>query len=201
VTPQDSLRPILATARELYGRVVYTHKTHEKEREIWSRKVSQTNQVNIGLTGLTTVAAVISASLKPTWALITTALLAAGTVCFAIWQSSFDPAGKEGRHRVAAKELLWMREQLLLLITNCQLANADSAQLQQRLEAITQELTTAYKFVPDTSFEAYSAAEKALKSGHFTFSDEEIDGFLPTHLRSAPLPPTTSVIKTDRASG
>jgi len=32
---------VLATARELYGRVVYTHKTHEKEREIWSSKASR----------------------------------------------------------------------------------------------------------------------------------------------------------------
>ncbi|MEP6716839.1 MAG: hypothetical protein ABJC09_14810, partial [Terriglobia bacterium] len=123
--------------------------------------------------------------------------LAAGTVCFAIWQSSFDPAGREARHRVAAKELLWLREQLLLLITNCQMANADPAQLQLRLEAITQELTTAYKFLPDTSFEAYSAGEKALKCDHFTFSDEEIDAFLPTHLRSAPLPSTIAAVKTD----
>jgi hypothetical protein len=198
---QDDLRPILATARELYGRVVYTHKTHEKEREIWSNKVCQMNRFNIGLTGLTTVAAVISASLQATAALVSTALLAAATVCFAIWQSNFDPAGKEGRHRVAAKELLWLREQLLLLIANCQQPNADPAQLQGRLEAITQELTTAYKFVPDTSFEAYSAAEEALKSGHFTFADEEIDVFLPTHLRSAALPPTTSALKTDQASG
>jgi hypothetical protein len=179
----DDLAPIIATARELYGRVVYTHKVHEKEREIWSDKVCWMNRVNIILTGLTTILAVISASLKPMWALISTALAAAATVCFAIWQSNFDPAGKEARHRVAAKELLWLREQLLLLITNCQNPAAEAEQLQRRLEMITQELTTAYKFVPDTSPAAYAAAEKSLKSGHFTFSDEEIDGFLPTELR------------------
>jgi hypothetical protein len=37
--------PILATARELYGRVVYSHKTHEQEREIWSKKVCQMNRL------------------------------------------------------------------------------------------------------------------------------------------------------------
>lgn len=177
------LTAILATAREPYGRVVYTHKTHEKEREIWSGKVCWMNRVNIILTGITTVLAVISASLQPTWALVSTALSAAAAVCFAIWQSSFDPSGKEARHRVAAKELLWLREQLLLLITNGHNATATAEDLQRRLEMITQELTTAYKFVPDTSPEAYAMAEKALKSGHFTFSDEEIDAFLPTELR------------------
>jgi hypothetical protein len=177
------LTAILATTRELYGRVVYTHKTHEIDREIWSSKVSSMNRVNIVLTGLTTVLAVISASLQPTWALVLTALSAAATVCFAIWQSNFDPAGKEAKHRVAAKELLWLREQLLLLITNCQSPDAPGEQLFRRLEMITQELTTAYKFVPDTSPEAYARTDQLLKSGHVTFSDDEIDTFLPTELR------------------
>jgi hypothetical protein len=180
---QNDINPILATARELYGRVVYTHKVHEKEREIWSGKVCWMNRVNIVLTGLTTTLAVISASLKPTWALVSTAIAAAATVCFAIWQSNFDPAGKESKHRVAAKELLWLREQLLLLITNCHIVDASPEDPQYRLEMIAQELTTAYKFVPDTSPEAYGMAEKELKSGHFTFSDDEIDAFLPTDLR------------------
>jgi len=39
---------------------------------------------------------------------------------------------------------------------------------------------TPYKFVPDTSPAAYAAAEQTLKSGHFTFSDDEVDSFLPT---------------------
>lgn len=185
----DELTAILATARELYGRVVYTHKTHEKEREIWSGKVCWMNRVNIILTGITTVLAVISASLQPMWTMVSTALSAAATVCFAIWPSNFDPAGKEARHRVAAKELLWLREQILLLITHCQSPGAPAEQLQRRLEMITQELTTAYKFVPDTSPEAYGMAENALKSGHFTFSDEEIDAFLPTELRKTKLLP------------
>jgi hypothetical protein len=185
------LVPILATARELYGRVVYAHKTHEKEREIWSDKVCWMNRVSIALAGITTILAVISASIKPMWAMVSTALSAAATVCFAIWQSSFDPAAKEARHRVAAKELLWLREQLLLLITNGQSPSAAPEQLQRRLESITQELTAAYKFVPDTSPKAYAMAGRSLKSGHFTFSDDEIDGFLPTELRKTRHPTGT----------
>jgi hypothetical protein len=48
---------------------------------------------------------------------------------------------------------------------------------------INRELTAVYKFAPNTSPEAYSAADKSLKSGHFTFTDDEIDGFLPSVLR------------------
>lgn len=181
--PEDDLRPILATARELYGRVVFTHKTHEQEREIWSRKVSWMNRINIDLAGLTTFLAVLSASIPQTVALIATAVSAGATVCFTVWQSSSDPSSKEAKHRVVAKELLWIREQLLLLITNCHVSTFPPDHLQKCLEVITRELTAVYKFAPDTSPEAYGAAEKMIKDGHFTFSDDEIDAMLPTELR------------------
>ena len=53
--------PILATARDLYGRVSYTHKTHEKDRELWGRWGCVTLWVNIVLSALTTLFAIISA--------------------------------------------------------------------------------------------------------------------------------------------
>lgn len=174
---------ILGTARELYGRVVYTHKTHEQEREIWAGKSCTMNRINILLTALTTMFAVISAVLKPAWALILTALFAAATVAFALYQSGFDPVGKESQHRVAAKELLWIREQLLLLITQCHMPGTETKQLERALEVITREVTAVYKFSPNTSPQAYAAADDMIKRGHFTFNDDEIDAMLPANLR------------------
>jgi hypothetical protein len=87
------------------------------------------------------------------------------------------------RQRVAAKELLWIQEQLLLLIAKCHIGTTSKDDLRRSLELITREVTAVYKFAPDTSPEAHAATDKILKSGHFTFSDEEIDEFLPTELR------------------
>jgi hypothetical protein len=179
----EQREPILATARELYGRVVYSHKTHEQEREIWAKKSCSMNRTNIWLTSLTTMFAVISVALEPAWALILTALFAAATVAFALYQAAFDPTGKEGQHRTAAKELLWIREQLLLLITECHMPESSLKHLEHCLEVLTRELTAVYKFAPNTSPEAYAAAERMIKTGHFTFTDEEIDLLLPTELR------------------
>jgi len=186
VTPNQDLAPLLATARELYGRVVYTHKVHEVERELWSAKVCWMSRVNILLAGATTIFAIISASLKPTWALVLTAILSAATICFVVWQSNFDPGGQESQHRIAATETLWICEQLMLLIANCHLANFPLEQLQRSLEMVTRELTAIYKFLPDTSSKAYGIADARLKGGQFTFSDDEIDGFLPADLRKKP---------------
>lgn len=175
---------VLATVRELYGRLVHTHLTHEKERLIWTGKVCWMNRVNIFLASATTFFAIISATLKPDWSIMATALFAVATVSFIMWQSNYDPATKESQHRVAAKELLWLREQFLLLITDCYLT-CSQKELEQRLEALTRELTAVYKFAPDTSPEAYAQAKAMLDNGHFTFSDEEIDRLLPPYLRKS----------------
>jgi hypothetical protein len=184
-----NIDPILATARELYGRVVWSHKVHEQEREIWSEKVCTMSRINIALAGLTTFVAVLSVKFPESYALIATALLATATVCFVIWQASSDPSKKESKHRVVAKELLWCREQLLLLITACH-TNTPIEQLQNRLELLTREVTAVYKFAPDTSPEAYKRADEMLKNGHFTFSTDEIDAMLPTEFRKKQSPPT-----------
>jgi hypothetical protein len=180
---EPNREPILATARELYGRLVYTHLTHEKERLIWTGKVCWMNRINVGLASATTFFAIISATLRPDWSIPLTALFAVATVSFLMWQSNYDPAGKEARHRVTAKELLWIREQLLLLITDCHLTTCTQRELESRLNIITRELTAVYKFAPDTSPTAYAQAKAAIDSGHFTFSNEEIDAMLPVALR------------------
>jgi hypothetical protein len=46
---EDGRSYILPTARELDGRVVYSHKTHEKERELWGTKVCTTGRANVVL--------------------------------------------------------------------------------------------------------------------------------------------------------
>ena len=174
---------VLATARELYGRAVYSHKTHEKERQIWSDKARLMYWINLGLVSATTVFAVISVALQPRWVLILTALFASATTAFVVWQASFDPVGKENQHRTAAKELLRIREQLLLLIEQCHIGSEQLPILQAHLESTARELCALYKFAPDTSSAAYLQARAALKGGEFTFSDQEIDAFLPTRLR------------------
>ena len=72
-----------------------------------------------------------------------------------------------------------------LLIERCHVAATPLEQLQTGLETLTRELTSVYKFAPNTSGEAYSKASAVLKGGEFTFSDEEIDAFLPVALRKS----------------
>ena len=183
MTPgHNEIDPILSTARDLFGRVVYTHETHERERIIWSAKVRRINWWNIILAATTTVLAVTSAAFPNACWLILTAISAGVTTGCALWQASNDPAGKEGQHRVAAKELLWCRQQLLMLIADCHIP-LPIDQLRHSLEMINRELHAVYKFAPNTSPEAFKQAEAGIKAGHFSLSDDEVDAILPETLR------------------
>jgi SMODS and SLOG-associating 2TM effector domain family 4 len=184
MTRDEGREYVLATARQLYGRAVWSQKTHEKDRELWSKKARRMNHVNIILVSATTLLAIISAALRPLWLLIITAVFSSATTAFVLWQSSFDPVGKENYHRTAAKELLRIREQLMLLIERCHISSDQAGHLQASLESIMRELTALYKFAPDTSREAYALAGAALNSGELTLSDEAIDAFLPAKLRN-----------------
>jgi hypothetical protein len=79
---------------------------------------------------------------------------------------------------------LWLREQFLSLITECHILTTTQRDLEHRLQPLTRELTAVYKFAPNTSPKAYKQAKTDLDRGHFTFSDEEIDTLLPSHLRN-----------------
>jgi hypothetical protein len=84
---------------------------------------------------------------------------------------------------MAAKELLRIREQFLLLITDCHVTTCPKHDLERRLDVLTRELTAVHKFSPDTSSDAYAEAEAAIKRGHFALTDDEIDAMLPAPLR------------------
>jgi hypothetical protein len=185
MSEQSGREYVLATARELYGRVVYSHKVHEKEREIWSDKTCGMTWRNIILASATTVLAIISIAVEQKTVILTfTILSAALSTAAVLYQSSFDPVAKENRHRVAAKELLCLREELLLLIVRCRTGREELNHLQLSLENLARAVSSVYKFLPDTSPQAYANARATLKGGEMTLSDAEIDAFLPRVLRN-----------------
>ncbi len=64
------------------------------------------------------------------------------------------------------------------------IGNKSIEQLQTIRDNLNEQLVNTYKGAPKTINKAYSLASKALKENEeFTFSDAEIDTFLPESLR------------------
>jgi hypothetical protein len=166
----------MATVREAFGRVVYTHKTHEKAREIESRKVHAVKWFNILLT-VATAGSVFSALVTNEHVLIVIgAIVSAFAVAFVVFQLSFDPARAEENHRATAKQLWYIRERYEILIADLAEGSVAREELMTRRDGLLDELQVIYSQAPNTSSRAYKAAQKALKvSEDMTFSDEELD--------------------------
>lgn len=179
--------PQLGVIREAYGRLVFTHKTHEKERERLSKFGIASRWVNIGLSALTFggIAAVLGTG-SFAWTLAS-AILAVTSAGFAIFQLSFDPARSAENQRSAAKRFLELRNLYELLIADIMGEAIQSQEVRRRRDQLSEWAAEAYRSAPNTSHAAYLSAQDALgKKDEMTFTEGEIDSFLPRGLRLNP---------------
>src|SRR6266446_7402265 len=178
MTSSDAtIDPNVRAIRESFGRVVYSHKTHEKAREIETSKATVVKWVNIVLTTLTSTTLVTTIFTNQKILLYVGSILSTLALAFVIFQLSFDPAKEAERHRATAKALWYVREQYAHLLTDIK-ADPSAVNISQRRDELVEELKRIYELAPDTSSKVYKAAQKALKiSEDMTFSDEEINKF------------------------
>lgn len=170
--------------RECFGRVVYSHKTHEKCADILSSRLACVKLWQIALSAVTTggcVAVVFGAGTVAGWisALVSTTLLALNA-----YTKDYDLGELSGKHRQAGVELWIIRERYLSLITDLRMGNKPIDRLVAERDTLLEDLHGVYSGTPGTTVKAYKKAQKALQElGDMTFSDEEIDDFLPKELR------------------
>ena len=187
---EDKRDPVLDQVRQLFGRAVYTHKTHEKDRERLSRLGTILRWFNVVLGALTLggiVAAIFGS--QGTTQLVLSGILATINVGAALAQLSFDPLGQAAFHRDAAKQLVSVRDGYETLIADIVSGSLRPEDVRARRDALQSRAQEAYRYAPDTSRRGYALAQKGLKvSEDMTFSAAEIDALLPEALRYAPTP-------------
>lgn len=168
--------------RECFGRVVYTHKIHEKMADQCAEKLVQFKVVQIVLTTLTSTGAVGVVFTEQTWVEYLTVGLSFVTLFVSSYLKNFDPGGTAQKHRDAAAQVWNIRECYLSLLTD--LPNLSSDDARSRRDELQEALAAIYIAAPQTNSKAYMRAQKALKyNEEMTFSAEEIDCFLPLSLK------------------
>jgi len=182
-TPQS--RSILeGQLRECYGRVVYSHKTHEKCADILLSDLARIKLWQIILSAITTagfVGAVFGAGQIGAilGIIVSTALLALNS-----YTKDYDLGELAQKHKQAANDLWSIREKYLSLLVDLAMKEKPLEALQQQRDELVEQLHTVYSGAPSTTFQAYKKAQEALKNlEEMTFTDTEIDAFLPIELR------------------
>ena len=170
--------------REMYGRVIYTHKTHEKCSDILTSQRKVLKVVEILLSAATTTSILIVMFGEGQFFKFLSALLSTTLLALTLYSKDFALSAVAEKHKQAALEILTIRESLLSLLVDIQIGNKPIEALQSKRDDINLRLVKAYKGAPDTTAKAYHRASQALKENEeFSFSNEEINKFLPEPLR------------------
>lgn len=170
--------------RQCYGRVVYSHKTHEKCADILLARLSAVKFWQIVLSALTTVgfiAAVLGVGRPAT---IAGAALSAVLLALNTYTKDYDLGELAQKHRQAGAELWLIREEYLSLLTDLRAGTKPIDEVQTERDELLESLHSVYSGAPSTTYQAYKKAQEALQHKQdMTFSDKEIDELLPSELR------------------
>lgn len=170
--------------REVYGRVIYTHKTHEKCAEILKKRHNILKYFEIILSAVTTTTLLLALLGDGKIAQFVAALFSTILLGLTLYSKDFNLLAIAEQHKQAALDVLEMREQLLSLIVDIHIGNIEITELQEKRNDINRKLITIYRGSPQTISKAYRLAQIALQENEeFTFTDKEIDLFLPKNLR------------------
>lgn len=184
----DARSVLEAQLRECFGRVVYSHKTHEKCADILLSRLATVKLWQMILSALTTggfIAAVFDPGRS---AVLIGAIISTVLLVLNAYTKNYDLGELAQKHRQAAADLWLIREMYLSLITDLAMGEKPLEHLQAERDALLKQLHSIYAGAPGTTYQAYRKAQEALqKSEDMTFSDEEIDAFLPKSLKRAQL--------------
>ncbi len=152
------------------------------QRSTWLRRVKLSQII---LSALTTGGAVGVLFEKNTmYFAYGTALLSIVNLVLNGYMKDIDPGQAAQKHREAASDIWNIRESYLSLLTDMKDTSFSMDELRSRRDKLQTSLYKLYHTAPHTNGKAYGKAQDALQNREdLTFSDAEIDAFLPTPLK------------------
>lgn len=173
--------------RECFGRVVYSHKTHEKCKDQLRDKLGKVKFAQMVLAAVSTgggVTAICDIGGWRTFGAIVATLVSTALLILNAYTKENDLAQLAERHRKIGAELWCIREKYQALLVALAMNTKPVQDISAEADALLESLGTIYKDAPSTTPVAYAKAQEALQvKQDMTFEDGEIDKMLPPELR------------------
>lgn len=170
--------------RECYGIAVYSHKTHEKCAYILHTRLSRIKIAQISLSAVTTgsfLSTILGAGKE---AAVIGVIISTFLLILNAYTKNYDLGELAQKHKQAANDIWLIREQYLSLLTDLAAGSKVTNVVQAERDRLIIALHGVYAGSPNTTYAAYRSAQDSLKNNEeMTFSDEEINTFLPKQLR------------------
>ena len=180
----ESKQVLEGQLRESFGRVVYSHKTHEKCSDILVKRLSCIKFWQIILSSIVTSSFLFRFFGLAETGFIIGAIFSAVLLCLTLYIKDYNLGEDAQKHKQAAIDIWLIRERYQSLITDFVIGGKPLEVIQQERDVLMEDLHVVYFKAPTTNPRSYREAQKALQQNEdMTFSDEEIDAFLPTKLK------------------
>ena len=180
-----TLSPIEGQLRECYGRAVYSHKTHEKCADILLTRLARIKLLQIVLSAITTGSLLTTILGSGNEAAVIGVVVSTALLVLNAYAKNYDLGELAQKHKQAANDIWLIREQYLSLLTDLAESSQSADGIRVERDRLVVALHAVYSGSPSTTYAAYRRAQESLKHNEeMTFSDAEIDVFLPKQLRS-----------------
>ena len=182
--PKDAVAILDAQIRECFGRVVYSHKTHEKCADILLEAERRIQSIQIWLSAITAGGFLVTIIKQEIFIAIIGSLVSTILVALNSFMKNQDYAEKTQEHKKSAAKLWGIRERYFSLMTDIATGLESIGNIRETRDEIFADLALIYEDSPATTSKAYKRAQTALQSQEdLTFNDHEIDAFLPKKLK------------------
>lgn len=170
--------------RNKYASVVWSHKIQEKQADIYSKSYKRLETANILSASLTSVGIISLIFTDQLWVKIISAILSFVTIFVSSYFKAFNLSDLRKHHKASANQLLQIRDRLEMLLLEIKIRRKQPEEILQYYKELSEELHKCYDEAPPTTDKAVKLARKALNvTKDNSFSDDEIDSFLPETLR------------------
>ena len=182
---KNEYQVLLDAVRQNYASAVWTHKIQIKQADIYAVQYRRLQLANVLLADATSCGAVSIFTNTDSFVLkIITVVFSFATTAVTAYQKSFDLKTMQKQHEDAAKNFVVIRNELLQVIAEIHMQKKDVSDIDAEYQNVVEKMNTLYLSVPSTTDKAVAAAEEALKTnGEYTYTDEEIERFLPSALK------------------
>lgn len=185
----QSRKTLEGQLRECFGRVVYSHKTHEKCADILLERWSRIKLTQIILSAMSAAGFIASVFENGKAGAIAGVFISSTLLAVNAYTKNYDLGALAQKHKQTANGLWLIRERYLSLITDLVMGEKPIERLQSERDSLLAQLHEVYSGSPPTTGDAYAKAQQALKvKEDLTFAEEEIDAFLPKELKRSKTP-------------
>jgi hypothetical protein len=179
------MTPIEEQLREIYTKIVWTHKIQEKAADVNLANHKNVKLAQIIVSAITAGTLIATVFGKSQTGTIISALLATLNAGVQIYTKDLDFSQKANQHAKSANALRGIREDYLSLLIDMHSVSMSHPEIAERRDQLKIRLDEILETAPRTGDLAYKRAAEALnvKKDH-SFTVSELDQFLPSGLHS-----------------